>query len=275
MTAKVIHPRQLALPVAVVHGKPITNVPEDLYIPPNALAVLLDTFEGPLDLLLYLIRRQNLDICEIPIAKITEQYMGYVELMHEFQLELAADYLVMAALLAEIKSRLLLPRRETLSLEEDPRAELVRRLQEYEQVRQAALDLDNLPRFEREHWSVQTAVEFERPIRAQPEVKLPELLAAFQQLLKRADLLTTHHQIKREPLSMRERMSRVLAQLQGQSALSFASFFAPEEGRRGVVVSLMAILELLKAQLIEVHQADEPYAPLMISLPTPSQAVAA
>ncbi|WP_020394534.1 segregation and condensation protein A [Thiolinea disciformis] len=274
MTANVVNPRQLALPVARVHGKPITSVPEDLYIPPNALAVLLDTFEGPLDLLLYLIRHQNLDICEIPIAKITEQYMGYVKLMHEFQLELAADYLVMAALLAEIKSRLLLPRREMLSLEEDPRAELVRRLQEYEQVRQAALDLDNLPRFEREHWAAQTAAEFEPPVRAQPEVKLPELLAAFQQLLKRADLLT-HHQIKREPLSMRERMSRVLAQLQGQSALSFASFFAPEEGRRGVVVSLMAILELLKAQLIEVHQADEAYAPLMISLPTSPQAVAA
>lgn len=274
MTAPVINPMQLALPVARVRGEPVSVMPEDLYIPPNALEVMLETFEGPLDLLLYLIRRQNLDICEIPIAKITEQYMGYVELMREFQLDLAADYLVMAALLAEIKSRLLLPRRETLTTEDDPRAELVRRLQEYEQVRQAAQDLDQLPRSEREHWAVQTEAEFERPARVQPDVKLPELLAAFQQLLKRADLLS-RHQINREPLSMRERMSRVLAQLQGQAKVDFSSFFALEEGRRGVVVTLMAILELLKAHLIEIYQDDEPYAPLTISLPIPYQPLAA
>lgn len=252
------------LPLALVHGQPVHQLPADLYIPPDALEVILDAFEGPLDLLLYLIRRQNLDIRDIPIAEVTRQYMDYVELMKAFRLDLAADYLLMAALLAEIKSRLLLPRLTPTNEEDDPRAELVRRLQDYEQCKQAAAVLEALPRLEREHWLVQTSVEL--PLREQPlpAVDLKALLLAFQAVLQRAEQFK-NHQVKREPLSIRERMTQVLIALQAKPQLAFSELFSYEEGRRGVVVSLMAVLELLKAQMIEITQAPEPYAPLYLS----------
>lgn len=250
------------LPLALVRGEAVHQFPDDLYIPPDALEVILDAFEGPLDLLLYLIKRQNRDI---PIAEITRQYMDYVELMKEFRLDLAAEYLVMAALLAEIKSRLLLPRMAKINEEDDPRAELVRRLQEYEQCKQAAEALDDLPRLEREHWSVHTAVELPKLDKPLPEVDLKELLIAFQSVLKRAEQFSSH-QVKREPLSIRERMTRVLVALQAKPRVAFSELFTFEEGRRGVVVSLMAILELLKAQVIEITQAETADAVLSISM---------
>ncbi len=251
------------MPWAVVRGEQVIAMPEDLYIPPDALEVFLEAFEGPLDLLLYLIRRQNFDICDIPIAQITEQYVAYVELMKDFKLDLAAEYLLMAAMLAEIKSRMLLPRYIEVVEEDDPRAQLMRQLQEYEQCRQAAADLDTLPRLEREHWAVQTTADFPKAPRPQPEVGLRELLLAFQDVLKRADMFTSH-QIRREHLSIRERMTHVLALLQAHPFVPFENLFRVEEGRRGVVVSLMAVLELLKAHLIDVVQGDEAYAPLYI-----------
>lgn len=254
---------QREMPLAVVRGEQIIAMPEDLYIPPDALEVFLEAFEGPLDLLLYLIRRQHFDICDIPIAHITEQYIAYVELMKEFKLDLAAEYLLMAAMLAEIKSRLLLPRQAVVEEEDDPRAQLMRQLQEYEQCKQAAADLDTLPRLDRDHWVVQTAADFPKLPRPQPEASLRELLLAFQGVLKRADMFS-HHEIRREHLSIRERMTLVLAALQAQQFVPFESLFRVEEGRRGVVVTLMAVLELLKAHLIDVTQSDEAYAPLYI-----------
>ncbi|MGB1009121.1 MAG: segregation and condensation protein A [Thiolinea sp.] len=254
---------QTELPIAIVRGEQVSVLPEDLYIPPDALEVILEAFEGPLDLLLYLIKRQNLDICDIPIAAITEQYMAYVELMKDFKLDLAAEYLVMAAMLAEIKSRMLLPRREETEEEDDPRAELIRRLQEYEQCKQAASELDALPRQERDVWTVHSATDFPEQAKPQPEVRLHDILLAFHDVLKRADMFS-HHEIKREHLSIRERMTKVLAVLQEQQFVAFAQLFTPEEGRRGAVVSLMAILELLKAQLIDVVQSEDSYAPLYI-----------
>jgi segregation and condensation protein A len=254
---------QTEMPLAVVRGEQLITMPEDLYIPPAALAVFLEAFEGPLDLLLYLIRRQNFDICDIPIAHVTEQYMAYVELMKDFNLDLAAEYLLMAAMLAEIKSRLLLPRQAQVEEEDDPRADLMRQLQEYEQCKQAAADLDTLPRLEREHWVVQTTADFPKLPRPQPEVGLRELLLAFQDVLKRADMFS-HHEIKREHLSIRERMTLVLAALQVQKLVPFESLFKVEEGRRGVVVALMAVLELLKAHLVDVVQGEGEYAPLFI-----------
>ncbi len=254
---------QREMPLAVVRGEHIIAMPEDLYIPPDALEVFLEAFEGPLDLLLYLIRRQHFDICDIPIAHITEQYIAYVELMKEFKLDLAAEYLLMAAMLAEIKSRLLLPRQAVVEEEDDPRAQLMRQLQEYEQCKQAAADLDTLPRLDRDHWVVQTVADFPKLPRPQPEASLRELLLAFQGVLKRADMFS-HHEIRREHLSIRERMTLVLAALQAQQFVPFESLFRVEEGRRGVVVTLMAVLELLKAHLIDVTQGDEAYAPLYI-----------
>ncbi|MBU0653897.1 MAG: segregation/condensation protein A [Gammaproteobacteria bacterium] len=256
-------PIQREIPLAIVRGEQVVTMPEDLYIPPDALEVFLEAFEGPLDLLLYLIRRQNFDICDIPIAHITEQYVAYVELMKDFKLDLAAEYLLMAAMLAEIKSRMLLPRHAEIEEEDDPRAQLMRQLQEYEQCKQAAADLDELPRLERESWVAQTAADFPKPPRPQPQVELKELLLAFHDVLKRADMFT-HHQIQRENLSIRERMTYVLATLQTHRFVPFENLFRLEEGRRGVVVTLMAILELLKAHLIEVTQGDEAYAPLYV-----------
>lgn len=259
---------QTETPLARIQGEPLEMgaLPEDLYIPPDALEVFLDAFEGPLDLLLYLIRRQNLDIRDIPIADITRQYMSYVELMQELKLDLAAEYLLMAVMLAEIKSRLLLPRQATVTEEEDndPRAELVRRLLEYEQFRQAANDLDTLPRLERDVVAVRTYADFKVEPPPPPPVMMRDLLLAFKAVLQRSDNFT-NHQISREPLSIRERMTQVLTALQNKPAVDFTDLFVPDEGRRGVVVSLMAVLELLKAQLIEVvATSEDSYAPVLI-----------
>lgn len=250
-------------PVARVLGSPVHDLPEDLYIPPDALEVFLETFEGPLDLLLYLIRRQGFSIVEIPVADITKQYISYIEMMSELKIELAAEYLLMAAILAEIKSKLLLPRPEILEGEEnDPRAELIRRLQEYEQFKSAALELDQLTRLERDVHEIETDVSMIRVNKVYPEVDLREVLLAFKDVLKRADQVT-HHQIQREPLSVRERMTRILGSLQAHARLPFQALFDVEEGRAGVVVSLLAILEMSKERIIEILQ-DEPLGPLEI-----------
>jgi segregation and condensation protein A len=252
------------MPFAVVDGEPVTQLPQDLYIPPYALQVFLEAFEGPLDLLLYLIRRQNLDILDIPIAEITRQYVEYIEMMKDMQLELAGEYLLMAAMLAEIKSRMLLPRPEAEEEEEekDPRAELVRRLQEYERFKKAAEDISELPRLERDLF-VANAKAPERKITADlPDVTLKELLLAFHDVLKRAEMFSRLH-MQREPLSVRQRMSEILARLTANSFTGFADLFDPEEGRMGVAVTFIAILELLRESVIEVAQA-EPFAPLHI-----------
>ena len=246
---------QKEMPFAVVFGEPVTEMPSDLYIPPDALEIFLEAFEGPLDLLLYLIKRQNIDILDIPIAEITTQYMRYIDMMDVLHLELAGDYLVMAAMLAEIKSRMLLPRPGTDEDEEDPRAELVRRLQEYERYKQAADDLNRLPRYERDVFG--TIVEFpDRQIQHEPpEVKLDMLLKVFAEVLARAEMYS-HHHIAREPLSVRERMSQVLERITADKFVEFTTFFTVEEGRSGVVVSLLALLELLKESLIEMVQNE-------------------
>ncbi|MGB0723641.1 MAG: segregation and condensation protein A [Gammaproteobacteria bacterium] len=257
-------PQQQEMPFAVVRGEKLFELPKDLYIPPDALEVFLEAFEGPLDLLLYLIKRQNLDILDIPIAEITKQYMNYVELMSEFRLELAGEYLVMAAMLAEIKSRLLLPRPAAEDGEDDidPRAELVRRLQEYERYKRAAEDIGELPREERDYWQGHAEVQDKQVVRLQPDVDLKEVLMAFAEVLRRAELFTSHS-IEREPLSVRERMSQVLSQLGGENFTPFEGLFIPEEGKQGVVVTFLALLELVKASLIELVQG-EPYAPIHV-----------
>ncbi len=253
-------PQQEEMPFAMVQGSPVTELPHDLYIPPDALEVFLEAFEGPLDLLLYLIKRQNLDILDIPIAEITRQYMEYVELMKDLKLELAGEYLVMAAMLAEIKSRMLLPRPVEIEDEEDPRAELVRRLQEYERFKQAAEDMDQLPRLGRDTHAVSVEAPELKVVRAQPVVNLKELLLSMKDVISRAEMFT-HHHVQREPLSVRERMSQVLGALESERFTEFPRLFDPEEGRLGVVVTFLAILELLKAALIEMVQA-EPYGPI-------------
>lgn len=242
--------------LALVRGEPLTELPSDLYIPPDALEVILDAFEGPLDLLLYLIRRQNLDILDIPIFTITRQYMEYIRLMGELRLELAAEYLVMAAMLAEIKSRLLLPKPVAEDDEdEDPRAELVRRLQEYERYREAAEELDRLPRLERDVFPVAAEVPALPRQSAEPHVELRELLAVFADVVRRAELLS-HHNIQREPLSVRQRMTDVLARLRGGGTVEFRTLFSRRDGRAGVVVTLLATLELLKEHVIELVQTE-------------------
>lgn len=233
------------------------QLPEDLYIPPNALRVFLEAFSGPLDLLLYLIKKQNIDILDIPIAKITEQYMNYIVLMEEMQLELAAEYLLMAAMLAEIKSRLLLPKPKTEEVvdDKDPRAELVRRLQEYERYKKTAEKIDFLPRLERDIFiSSVDAPEIKKVVRL-PDLELQDLLVAFSNVLKRA-IMNKHHRIKLENLSVREKMSNILARLQEIKHLNFSKLFILSEGKLGVVVTFVAILELLKQGLLEVTQTD-------------------
>jgi len=248
---------------AIVNGAPFNQLPEDLYIPPDALEVFLDLFEGPLDLLLYLIRRQNLDIVNIPIAQITQQYIGYIQLMGELNLELAAEYLVMAALLAEIKSRMLLPRPpEQDDDEEDPRATLIRRLQEYECIKAAAEEIDLLPRVERDIFAVDVDVSSLNVEQLLPDVPLKDMLLAFKDVLKRADQLS-HHQITKEALSVRERMATILEYLKGENSLLFSQLFVRKEGRPGVVVSFLAILELGKEGLIEIFQS-EPYTEIRV-----------
>jgi segregation and condensation protein A len=251
------------IPIATFKGTPITELPEDLYIPPDALEVFLETFEGPLDLLLYLIRRQNLSIVEIPVAEITRQYIAYIDVMAVLRIELAAEYLLMAAILAEIKSRMLLPKpAEAGAEEDDPRAELIRRLQEYERFKAAAQDLDALPRCERDVHEVSVDTSQIAVNKVYPEVDLKEVLIAFQDVLRRAERLA-RHQIRREPLSVRERMSRLLARLQAEAVISFTELFEQKEGRAGAVVSLLAILELSKERLIEILQ-EEPLGPLQV-----------
>ena len=249
--------------MALIKGQPVLQMPQDLYIPPDALEVILESFEGPLDLLLYLIRRQNLDILDIPVAEITKQYVSYIGVMEDLRFELAAEYLVMAAILAEIKSRMLLPRPPSEDgIEGDPRAELVRRLQEYERFKKAAEDIDQLPRLERDT-SVAHALMPDRVIsRAPPDVDLKEMLLALRDVLKRADLFS-RHAIRREALSVRERMSAVLDRLSDGQFHSFESFFSPEEGRMGVVVSFLSILELAKERLLEIVQ-EAALAPIFV-----------
>jgi segregation and condensation protein A len=247
-------PQQQEIPLAVVRGQPVLEIPQDLYIPPDALEVILEAFEGPLDLLLYLIRRQNLDILDIPIAEITRQYVDYIEMMHEMKLELAAEYLVMAAILAEIKSRLLLPRPPAEEgVEEDPRAELVRRLQEYERFKKAAEDIDAMPRQERDFALAHVVVEDRNVVRLPPPVELRELLLALKDVMKRAELYG-HHAIQREALNVRSRMSDLLRSLGDGEFHRFEGLFDATEGRRGVVVTFLAMLELAKEQLIEIMQ---------------------
>ena len=256
-------PRQTEMPFAMVDGEPVTELPHDLYIPPQALEVFLEAFEGPLDLLLYLIRRQNLDILNIPILEITRQYTRYIELMHEMQLELAGEYLVMAAMLAEIKSRMLLPRPVSDEEDEhDPRAELVRRLQEYERFKKAAEDLDELPRLERDIFPAEVEMCERRVVEILPEVTLKELLLSFRDVLSRAEMFA-HHHVQREPLSVRQRMTEVLDRVSAGSFTSFDKLFRPEEGRLGVVVTFIALLELLRERLIELVQA-EPFAAIHV-----------
>jgi segregation and condensation protein A len=240
-------------------------VPKDLYIPPDALEVILEAFEGPLDLLLYLIRRQNLDILDIPIAEITRQYIGYIDLLRELQFELAAEYLVMAAILAEIKSRMLLPRPTEDDDEEDPRAELVRRLQEYERFKKAAEDLDDLPREGRD-WVVAGAhVTDRRVIQVPPEVDLGDMLTALKDVLSRAELFTSH-QVQMERLSVRERMTSIVDRLRRNPYLEFQFFFTVEEGRMGVVVTFLAMMELTRERAIDIIQ-NEPMGQIYLKLP--------
>lgn len=254
--------QQQEMPFAIVDGKTMTQLPLDLYIPPDAMEVFLDAFEGPLDLLLYLIKKQNLDILQINVFEITRQYMEYVDLMRALNLELAADYLVMAAMLAEIKSRILLPRHKEADSEdeEDPRAELIRRLQEYEQFKQAAEDIDQLPREGRDFYIREST----RPERSEdaplPDIDLREVLIALKEVMSRADMFEDHH-ISREVLSTRERMSEVLDALRHQAFVPFVMLFKPDEGKLGVVVTFLAVMELCKEGLVELIQ-NETFGPI-------------
>ena len=257
------NPAQAEMPFAVVAGEPVTQLPQDLYIPPYALKVFLEAFEGPLDLLIYLIRRQNLDILNIPIAEITKQYVDYIEMMTDLQLELAGEYLLMAAMLAEIKSRMLLPRSEELSDDEDdPRAELVRRLQEYERYKGAAESINELPRLERDVHQASAEIIHEKKNVKPPDINMQELLVAFKDVLSRAEMFA-HHHIQREPLSVRQRMSDILSRISSDKFSDFADLFDPAEGRMGVAVTFLALLELLRERVIELVQA-EPFSPIHV-----------
>lgn len=248
--------------IAIVNGIVFNEAPKDLYIPPDALEIFLEAFEGPLDLLLYLIKKQNLDILDIPIAEITRQYMAYVDLMKDVQLELAGEYLVMAAMLAEIKSRMMLPKVVSDEDEDDPRAELIRRLQEYERFKNAAEDLDNLPREGRDFYLVDPVMCDRKTEVAPPDVELSQLLLALKDVMDRSELFN-HHHIKREALSVRDRMTSILSKVSKDSFTNFIDLFTPEEGRRGIVVTFLAVLELIKESVIEVVQTEQ-YGPIHI-----------
>ncbi|HUX73837.1 MAG TPA: ScpA family protein [Steroidobacteraceae bacterium] len=266
LTPPSLVPAQAEMPFAVVDGQPITEMPRDLYIPPQALEIFLEAFEGPLDMLLYLIRRQNLDILDIPIAEITRQYTRYIELMQVLQLELAGEYLLMAATLAEIKSRMLLPRvqGDVAAEDADPRAELVRRLQEYERFKRAAEAIDRLPRLQRDTWMAAVEITAPKVVRMPPQVTLQEMLSAFQEVLARSEMFA-HHHVQREPLSVRQRMTDVLAALGSHEFVDFVHLFRADEGRRGVTVTFVALLELLREGYIEIAQAA-PFAPLHVRI---------
>jgi len=253
-------------PLAVVYGKELTSIPEGLYIPPDALRIFLETFEGPLDLLLYLIKKQNIDILDIPIFSITKQYVQYVELMQGICLDLAAEYLVMAATLAEIKSRMLLPKPQQVEEEEsnDPRAELVRRLQEYERFKKAAEQIDELERVGRDTFILNAMLPEEVFAMTQPEVEVEDLLSALCDLMKRVEF-TVEHRIEREVLSIRERMTMILSQINEKTFVEFTQFFTSKEGRLGVVVTLIAILELVRQKLVECVQSA-PYKKIYIKI---------
>ncbi len=256
-------PQQAEMPFAMVAGQVLKEFPKDLYIPPDALEIFLEAFEGPLDLLLYLIKRQNLDILDIPVAEVTHQYMAYVNLMEACQFELAAEYLVMAALLGEIKSRCLLPRQGGVEEDEDdPRAELIRRLQEYECFKRAAEELDQLPRLDRDLFLTNVTVVKVESEKRHPDVDMQEMLIALREVLQRADMYESHH-IQKESLSIRERMSQILDQLSGGGFVPFVNMFRIEEGRLGVVVSFIALLELIREALIEIVQSDV-FAPIHV-----------
>ncbi len=257
-------PEQVEMPFAIVNGEAITQLPKDLYIPPQALEVFLEAFEGPLDLLLYMIRRQNLDILDIPIADITRQYMDYIGLMQDLQLELAGEYLVMAATLAEIKSRMLLPRATDPNAGEegDPRADLVRRLQEYERFKTAAESIDRIPRMDRDTWVGSADLTERKSSRPLPQIAMQEMLLAFRDVVQRAEMFA-HHHVQRERLSVRVRMSDILSSLERASFVEFVQLFRPEEGRMGVTVTFVAILELVREGLIDIVQT-EAYAPLHV-----------
>ena len=249
-------PQQEEMPFAIVMGQALTELPKDLYIPPQALAVILEAFEGPLDLLLYLIKRQNIDILDIDVSRITDQYMEYVELMDAMQFELAAEYLLMAAMLAEIKSRMLLPRSADVDEdEEDPRAQLIRRLQEYERFKKAAEEIEELPRQERNSWVASAEPPEINRARPDPDVEMRELLLALSEVMRRADMFASHH-VTREVLSTRERMSEVLERLTGEQFVPFVSLFSVTEGRLGVVVTFLALMELIKEALVEIVQTE-------------------
>lgn len=256
-------PAQAEMPFAVVDGEPVTTLPQDLYIPPYALQVFLEAFEGPLDLLLYLIRRQNIDILNIPVAEITKQYVQYIELMNELQLELAGEYLLMAAMLAEIKSRMLLPRPPVEEEDEDdPRAELVRRLQEYERFKKAADDISDLPRLERDVFVASAQAPKRKQAAKLPDASMKDLLMAFHDVLRRAELFSKLR-LQREPLSVRQRMNEILSRISAKKFTGFADLFDQEEGRMGVAVTFIAVLELLRESVIEVVQSVQ-YAPLHV-----------
>ena len=260
---RLIGSQQGEMPFAVVQGEAVTEIPQDLYIPPDALEVFLEAFEGPLDLLLYLIKRQNIDILEINVANITQQYMQYVSMMDSMQFELAAEYLLMAAMLAEIKSRMLLPRSVELEDdEEDPRAQLIRRLQEYERFKKAAEDIDNMPRLGREIFEASAAPPDIKKERPEPVVEMKELLLALGEVFRRADMFESH-QVHREKLSTRERMSQVLTMLSSNAFTPFVALFTVEEGRLGVVVTFLAVMELIKESLVEIVQT-EPFGPIHV-----------
>ncbi|MFT5710468.1 MAG: segregation and condensation protein A [Halioglobus sp.] len=256
-------PQQGEMPFAVVMGKAVTELPKDLYIPPQALEVFLEAFEGPLDLLLYLIRRQNLDILEVDVSEVTEQYMHYVDLMDAMQFELAGEYLLMASVLAEIKSRMLLPRSSDVEDdEEDPRAQLIRRLQEYERFKKAAADIDEMPRQGRDTWVGSGNPPDLNRARPDPDVDMRDLLMSLSEVLRRADMYE-HHHVSREALSTRERMSQVLELLAGQQFVPFVSLFSASEGRLGVVVTFLAVMELIKESLVEIVQTES-FGPIHI-----------
>ena len=262
-----VPPQQEEMPFAVVQGKELTILPKDLYIPPDALEVILEAFEGPLDLLLYLIRRQNLDILDIDVAEITKQYMCYIELMASIQLELAAEYLVMASMLAEIKSRMLLPRQQSEEEdEEDPRAELIKRLQEYERFKQAAEDIDELPRMGRDIHRASAEAPDRDQQRPHPDVDIRELVTALADVLKRSEMFESH-QVEMEKLSTRERMSQVMDKLRDNQFVPFVALFTLEEGRLGVVVTFLAIMELIKESLVEIVQSEN-FGPIHVKAKT-------
>jgi segregation and condensation protein A len=259
------HGLDLALPIARIHGEPMTEMPADLYIPPEALSVFLEAFEGPLDLLLYLIRRHSLDILDIPMADLTRQYMSYVEMMRTTQLELAADYLLMAALLIEIKSRMLLPRprRDDENEPDDPRAELVRRLLEYERMKKAAYAISEIPVAGRDFSLVEVYIG-EALAATPPDVHVADLSEAWRSILARARM-TKHHRITREQLSVRAHMSRILRALSPGAFVEFSQLFEPERGVALLVVSFLALLELARESMIEISQ-QTPFDPIYVKL---------